>query len=1219
MKSYKTRDLFQRDPGRKFSPVVIVDSHEEQVVGTEIEEYVVTDQIRRSFDDIIDRFIEARTGRLAGVCAWISGFFGSGKSHFLKMLGYVLTNRGVKLPSGVEVEVADYFRRKHGLRGIPMISRELKTRALFVNMLTYDRTKDRDLSRFVYKILLRDLGLSEIFWVAEVELMLKSRGLWDEFVQFVEKEEGMAWEDVRMIESRVRSALVRGLMVVDPKAYPEMMLADEAVKDAEKEFTINPERLAMRLAEEARALDPEDGRMVLLLDEVGLYVGTETERLTELNALAERVEKLGRGKVWIFATAQEALEQVIPKIEARRAELEWIRDRFRINVSLTPENIATVVNERLLQKNKESECFQALRKFYEDHEGSLKMSALIRDPARDPHGLFTHLNFDDFAQTYPLMPYYIPLMIDIFGALRARGRVSPELTGRERAVLGVARAAILNLLERDVGALVSFDMVYDAIDEELKAVQSEYQVLIQNEIAKLGKVEGMDVASVAKALFLLQQVGEWIPCTLVNVAAVLYPSLGVDQKEHEGKVRACLETLVNNRWVTAEEGKYRFLSTVERTFEQDVNRQRIWERDKGDLAKEIARGSLRPLRKYNYRKLRTFDVNLWIDGEEISKTGHLKLKIYTPHWVGRYEDPVAELYTKSLAEEDAVFWIGSKNERFAQKLERVLSVERVLEERERRAPSPQELRELERYRKEVELTRSDELPKMLESFLLAGKVLHRGEEKELDGKQNLGHVFNWYMKELADQLFTEFDHAAVRVKDEDITSILTWSGGVLPSVYTELGLIEQNNIVVSAPAADRILREVKRRNETGTECTGYALGEHFGSPPYGWDAKVVRLVLATLFKNGSIEVESGGKPYRTADEIGSHDAFVRVLSFKRARFLLGATVTTAQKREASSLISDIFARPGGITLDEISENLTAGVRESLEVIQDLRTRRGYHQLPFAGDLDKLESALNRVRKQPSYPLKILSFLEEGTLEPIRSTMPLLTDLKGFCESGNLSIFLTIRQFAGVPLDGLVKVDPSEEVVSRKRRVGKRIQSKELLAEWKELYDDFIFLRDKHKNAYTKAHEECQRATENSIRALKDWGTSKGLADTTIESALFPLEGLLCEGGEGAAYDDQQFLCTNCSRGLTTLRNHIEMVRVRSDQAKNRLIQKLRDMEKPPFPKTLFKEEKIETPEKLRRVLEEATEFGQFWISKGKRVKVRIEGERLDGQGEEVEA
>ncbi|MBA7634735.1 hypothetical protein ES703_42325 [subsurface metagenome] len=492
MKRHKIRGLFQRDPSREISPIVIVDSHEENIVGPEVEEYVVTDQIRRSLNEIIDCYIEARTGRSAGVCAWISGFFGSGKSHFLKMLGYVLTNRRVRLKSGAEVEVTDYFRQKHGLQGTPIISRELKTKALFINMLTYDRTKEKDLSRFVYKFLLSDLGLSRIPWVAEVELMLKSKGLWDEFVRFVEKEEDMAWEDVRMIESRVRSALVRGLMSVDPKAYPEITLADGAVRDADKEFTMNPERLAMRMVEEAKTLDAEDGRFVLLLDEVGLYVGTETERLTELNALAERVEKLGKGKVWIFATAQEALEEIIPKIETRRAELEWIKDRFRIKVKLTPENITTVVNERLLQKNTESDSFQALKKLYEDHEGSLKISALMKDPARDQNGLFTQLNFNDFAQTYPLMPYHIPLMIDIFGALRARGRVSPELTGRERAVLGVTRATILNLLDKEIGTLVTLDMVYDAIDEELKAVQSEYQALIEHEIAKLGKFKCLD-------------------------------------------------------------------------------------------------------------------------------------------------------------------------------------------------------------------------------------------------------------------------------------------------------------------------------------------------------------------------------------------------------------------------------------------------------------------------------------------------------------------------------------------------------------------------------------------------------------------------------------------------------------------------------------------------------------------------------------------------------
>ncbi|NIO37313.1 hypothetical protein GTO27_06360, partial [Candidatus Bathyarchaeota archaeon] len=457
------------------------------------------------------------------------------------------------------------------------------------------------------------------------------------------------------------------------------------------------------------------------------------------------------------------------------------------------------------------------------------------------------------------------------------------LTGRERAVLGVARATIMDLLSNEVGELATFDMVYDAINEELKAVQSEYQALIQSEIRKLGKVKGMDVASVAKALFLLQQIGEWIPCSVSNVAAILYPKLGVDQKEQEEKVRGCLETLAKNKWVIEEEGKYRFLSAVERTFEQDVARQRIWDTDKGALTIEIAKGTLKMFRKYNYKKLRTFDVNLWIDGEEFSKTGHLKVKMYAPHWVNKYEDPVSKLYTKSLAEEDTVFWISGQNEKFDEKLKRVLAVERALDEKERSLPSPTELRELDRYRKEVELTRNDEIPSSLDSSMRNGTILHRGEALKLDGKTELKEIFNKHLKDLVEQLFIEFDHAAVRVKDEEIASILTWSGGVLPSVYKELNLVDaQNNLTISAPVADRILREVKGRVEKGIECTGYALDQRFDAPPYGWDAKVLRLVLAALFKNGTIEVESLGKTYRLADETGSHDAFLSVRTFNKA-------------------------------------------------------------------------------------------------------------------------------------------------------------------------------------------------------------------------------------------------------------------------------------------------------------------------------------------------
>jgi len=585
----KIKNLFEKDPSRIIPPIVKIDAHEESIVSKEVEEYVVTEQIRDSLNDIVDRFIEARAGRPAAVCAWISGFFGSGKSHFLKMLGYILTNKKIRLSSGVEAGVAEYFTQKHDIRGTAILAKELKTRALFVYMLDFDRTKETDLSRFLFRILLRELGFSEIFWVAEVERMLRRKGLLESFVDFVEKEERMPWKDVRQIETRVRSALIRGLVKVDPKAYPSEAQAAEAVKDAEKEFTMNPEKLARRLLEEAEAIDSKDGRFILLLDEVGLYVGRGVDRLTELNALAENVEKIGMGKVWIFATAQEAIEQILPQIEARRPELEWIRDRFRIRVDLRPENIATVVNERLLKKNREAEAFTELGALYRKFEGTLKMSALIKEPARDPSGLLTRLSQEALLESYPLMPYQVPLMINIFGVLRSRGRVSPELTGRERAVLQVARWALLNVVDRDVGALITFDTIYDAIVEELKAIRSEQQALIESEIGKAGEIAGMRVESVAKALFLLQQVGEEIPCTISNVAAVLYPGLGIDQKEHEERVRGCVGGLLKGRWVKEEEGKFRFLTEVERTFEEDIAAQRVRAADKEAVILDTAK------------------------------------------------------------------------------------------------------------------------------------------------------------------------------------------------------------------------------------------------------------------------------------------------------------------------------------------------------------------------------------------------------------------------------------------------------------------------------------------------------------------------------------------------------------------------------------------------------------------------------------------------------
>jgi len=1207
----KIQTLFEKDPRRTLPPVVKIDVHEGDIVGSEVEEYVVTDQIRESMNDIVDRFLESRAGRPSEVCAWISGFFGSGKSHFLKMLGYILTNKKVKLSSGAEMEVAEYFGQKHGISGTQILAKELKTRGLFVYMLDFDRTKEPDLSRFLFRILLRELGFSEIFWVAEVERMLKRKGLLDRFVEFVEKEEGMPWKDVRQTETRVRSALIRGLTKVDSKAYPSESRAEEAVRDAEKEFTMNPEKLARRLLEEAEAVDPKDGRFVLLLDEVGLYVGRGVERLTELNALAENVEKIGKGKVWIFATAQEAIEQVLSQIEARRPELEWIKDRFRIRVDLRPENIATVVNERLLKKNLESEAFKELNGLYRKFEGTLKMSASIKEPARDTSGLLTRLSQEAFLESYPLMPYHVPLMINVFGVLRSRGRVSPELTGRERAVLQVARWALLNLVDREVGALITFDTVYDAIVEELKAIRSEQQALIESEIGKGGEVAGMRVESVAKALFLLQQVGEEIPCTVSNIAAVLYPKLGMDQKEHEERVRACVESLVKGRWVKEDEGKFRFLSEVERTFEQDVAAQTPRATDKESLVLEIAKDSLKEVKAYNYEKLRAFQVHLWVDDQEVTTVGPLKLRFYTPYWVGNREDPVAELYNKSLAEEDAIFWICGGNDAFEDKVKRVLAVEQALAERERRATSPQEMRELDRYRSEIEIVRNDELPGILVSSARNGVVIYRGAEDKLAGKEDLGDVFNRYMKRLADELFTMFDMARVRVEDEDVGAILVWKTGSLPSVYSELKLVDKDgNISISAPVAHAVLSEVKNRTEKGEECTGLCFEEHFGDPPYGWDPRVVRLTLATLFKNGSLQVESEGRIYVSPEERASHDLFTRARDFRKARFLLGATVTTEQKNLARRLMSEVLGRGVGPTVEEISKELEGGAKELLEDIRDLRMKEGFHSLPYVNILRDLENALRGIQEQPSYTLKVLRFIDEGTIQPIKEGVPVLSKLKEFVNSGKLVIYRSVNDFVDRRLDELLPL--KDELRSKGEALKKKIGSRALLDEWGDVYETFSLLKREYEKLYAHLHSERQSKASKAMGELEAWSKSKKLDVKVVNEALGPLREFLCDGGEKGKYDEHEYVCAVCRQSLSSLNYNIEAVSGRSEKAKRVLVEalaKTEEKKKPTVPEKWSKEGIVDSVEDFDQIVGEAKDAVQYGVSRKKKVRVKVEVER----------
>jgi hypothetical protein len=1192
------KEIFEKDPERLIARVVMVDLDEQQVVGTEVEEYVVTKQIQRILQDIVDRFLESRAGRQTDVCAWISGFFGSGKSHLAKIIGHLLSNSEVEFSDGTKVHVADYFAKKHGLKGIGILSSTLKTKSFFYNMLKFDRAKDEDLSRYILRSLLKDLGCSDILWVAAIEDNLKDRGFWEDFKKAIKTETNKEWEDIRKTEVLIRPAIVRALVTIDPKTYPNLSIAQQAVEDQRNELILGTDRLVQRLAEEAERLDKVEGRIVLILDEVGLYLrSVGANGLTELNSLAEDLEKIGKGKIWLFATAQEALEVVAPEIGGRQEQIQWLQDRFPLKYSLAPENIPAVVNQRLLEKNNKSEVFLELKKLFDESIGQLALSVGIQGATHD-EGLFSGLDFESFSVSYPLLPYDISFMIDIFASLRAKGRKlgqETKLAGRERATLGVVQSILKDQISKNanVGDLATFDLIYDAIDAVLKIVSSDENSIIAERIDDLGEINGLKVSSVAKALFLLQQIEEWIPCTSHNIAAVLYPKIGVSPADHQDTIQKCLDSLASHKWIKLEEGTYRFLSQIERNFEEDVNDAlQMVVGELKDRVIKVASDSLKDLKKYNHRKLRVFEVALSIDDEEPKKRIDLNLKVYSPLWGSEKDEPLQDAYYKSLGESDRIFWVSKNNSMFVDKVKRLLAVEKVFGEWSKRAKTPQEMAELEPYRSET-LNLKEELPQLLDASLREGTVFFYGQREELKGKATVDEVLQRWLSDLTIKLFPNFEDAAVGFpKDEDIAAILKWRGGHLPPIYVSLKLVDfdQRNILTNGPVAHPILSEIAKRGEV----SGKNLEAHFGGKTYGWDERVVRTVMAALRKNGNIQADPDNE-----------STFVFGKNFASATFSVGVAATIDERSEARKFISKNFGVDAGITSEEISQSLETEANKKIQTIQSLVSTDGYYRLPYVENMNQLSECLKKLldQRSPSHRVKII--LEKGNQDTLENGLSLLIDLEDFVKGIKFNQYLTMKRFVGDPLESLLTFDPSVfiDCASFKEKLG----GKNLLVDWKSLYDRFVSLEGKYKMQYLKAHKECQSTVDYGLSALQAWFEEKHLPVSKVGNSFESISSLKCKSAE-AKYDENEFFCSICRRILSTVKNQESTVVPRIDVLKELLFVEVKKPEEPVYSNRMVSSRTVTSSRDLERAMAEVSDFAKHWIHQGKKVKLKVEGE-----------
>ncbi|MBI3988924.1 MAG: hypothetical protein HY347_04840 [candidate division NC10 bacterium] len=455
--------------------------------------------------------------------------------------------------------------------------------------------------------------------------------------------------------------------------------------------------------------------------------------------------------------------------------------------------------------------------------------------------------------------------------------------------------------------------------------------------------------------------------------------------------------------------------------------------------------------------------------------------------------------------------------------------------------SPEAEAYLERKLRQAEELKTTGLPELLQKTLERGILFYRGQRVTLDGRRTFREVFNENMKTLADDLFTAFELAAVKIeRDEHIGTILPWQGGQLPAIYADLRLVDnQNRIRIEAPVTARILEALRHRAQRPPEDrTGKALTDHFEAPPFGWDPRIVRLGLAVLFKNGSIAVHLDGQDYDSPANPASHRAITDTRAFTRARFELAQEVSPQDRDRASRLLTQIFGVRGGNLLEEIETALVQVVEVRATAARELRIRAEEQGLPVANALQELEEALAAIRRETNRSRRILAFLgKAGVLE---QRVPLLVKLQTFDEQRGFKTYVRRRAFAFEVAPSWVQGNTQleEQLV----RLQQNLQAEDFLERWDTITTDYRTLIGQYQATYTEAHRQRGEAVQRTIRQVETHPAWSKIEPAKREALLRPLNALACAGSGTLAGEEVR--CGQCQASFGDLRHALELIEPR---------------------------------------------------------------------------
>jgi len=828
--------LFKKDIHRNIEGVVKADNTTDEAVFNEVDEYVITNDLNKKLDEFFAEYSTTIGKSTQNIGVWISGHFGSGKSHLLKILSYILTNKREHSDLIGELFLekidTDDFELKANIQKALVTPSETILFNIDQKSDIGSKNQDDAILGVFMKVFNEMRGYYPKFgYIAKFESDLDKRGKFDSFKTKFQELSGESWESGRETIFLESDNLAKALSSVDD-------ISEESAKDLidkyEENYSLSIEEFANEVKEYIQTKE-KDFRLVFFVDEVGQYIGDNTKLMLNLQTIVETLATVCNGQAWVIVTSQSAVDMLVNANSQMQNDFSKIMGRFKVKLNLTSQNANEVIQKRLLEKTEEGN--NDLGVIYDKVKNSLSSIIHFSDRSRQ------YQNYKDaehFALVYPFVPYQMDLFQSCITGLSAHSvfQGKHQSTG-ERSMLDVVQNIAKRISSETIGTIATFDMFFDGLSS---IIRGDVQTQIQKATDILEPFE----AKVLKTLFMIKYVKEFTP-NIDNITTLLVGTIiDIDISDLKKQVQSALNTLINQTYIQKVGEQYEFLTDVEKDIEKEIKSTDVenseivsvlvsWIYD--DIIK-INKIRYTP-NKQNYPFARKLDDTIVKGREE-----ELIFNIITPLNSQDYDEE--RLIHKSLADSGLILALPSSYD-FSSDLELWVKTNKYIPQKQGGGVSDNE-KNLLFNKSNDNNRRREKLQNDLKDFISEAKIYHNGK------------VLDIATKDVKTKIESAFETL--------ITSTYTYIG-LLPKVYEERDIsivLNQSDDLLTgsddalSPAEQEMYTYIQRQKASHKALTISDLLEYFSIRPYGWYQNAILTQIASMYMKQKVDLKQNSTP-----------------------------------------------------------------------------------------------------------------------------------------------------------------------------------------------------------------------------------------------------------------------------------------------------------------------------------------------------------------------